>query len=494
MSSNYLILLFWFPFFAAVILPFVSSKAVPAVSILLSGIFFLICLFGWNVSDLSYSANWYEPLGLKYGLYLDSYSYFLILLSALLTLLCSIYSMNVIKKKVKAYHSLFHLLQATVVACLLSEDLIFFYVFWEAMLIPMYFIIGIWGGERRLYSTMKFFLYTFAGSLFMLIGLISIYVIYFQSTGTWTASFQVLNQYFQANPLPLSIQQWVFLSMLVSFAIKVPLFPFHTWLPDAHVEAPTAGSVILAGVLLKMGTYGLMRFAIPLFPEAANSFATPLCFLSVVGIILGAVVAWRQTDMKKLIAYSSVSHLGFVTLGIFSLTETSWNGAYIQMINHGITTGALFFLIGFIYDQRHTRDIEDFGGYGKKLPMFALIFVVMALSSVALPGTNGFVGEFMILLGSFQSQIVSPSWVVLASTGVILSAIYMLHLVQKLLYGKASANAEAAPVFDLKLKEWILYIPLIVLVFAIGVYPKWMVGSVNDTTVAIFNMIPEGLR
>lgn len=491
LTSNYLLLLFWFPFVSALVLGFVGSKKVGWISFGISVLYFVVVLMGWGSGPLSFSAVWHQDLGLRYALYLDSYSYLLILLSAFLTPLCTFYSIKSVKKKERAYHVLFHFLQGTVVACLLCEDLIFFYVFWEAMLIPMYFIIGIWGGERRLYSAMKFFLYTFAGSIVMLIGLISLYVLYFQATGTWTASFETLRDYYLANPLPLAWQQIIFLSFILSFAIKVPLFPFHTWLPDAHVEAPTAGSVILAGVLLKMGTYGLMRFAIPLFPEAAVSMATPLCILSVVGIILGAVVAWRQTDMKKLVAYSSVSHLGFVTLGIFSLTEMSWNGAFVQMLNHGITTGALFFLIGFIYDQKHTRDIDAFGGYGKKIPLFTLVFVIMALSSVAMPGTNGFVGEFLILLGSFQSNIVSSVWVVVAATGVILSAIYMLHLVQKVCYGPAQANDN---VVDFKWREWLIFVPLIILVFAIGIYPRWIMEPIHETTSAIFSLIPEGMR
>lgn len=487
LNENYLLVLLLLPFISAVFIPFLKEQVVSSVSIALSLIFFIVVLFGWNIDQLAFSANWYEPLGLRYGLLLDSYSYLLILLSAFLTLICSVYSFGVVKEKSKAYHSLFHALQGTVVACLLCEDLVFFYIFWEAMLIPMFFIIGIWGGKRRIYATMKFFLYTFAGSLLMLVGLISVYVIYFQQTGTWTASFIALQEHFQANPLPLDVQQLIFLSFLVSFAIKVPLFPFHTWLPDAHVEAPTAGSVILAGVLLKMGTYGLMRFAIPLFPEAAISMATPLCIISVIGIILGAVVAWRQTDIKKLIAYSSVSHLGFVTLGIFMMTEVSWNGAYLQMINHGISTAALFLLVGFIYDQRHTRDIDAFGGYAKIAPAFTVIFIIISMSSVALPGTNGFVGEFLILLGSFTSQVASPVWVVVAAVGVILSAIYMLHLVQKICYGPVTAGTE---VKDFGVKEWLMYIPLIALVFCIGLFPKWILGPINETTSSIFTSLP----
>jgi len=486
----YLIGLCVLPFLAALSSALVPEKWARSNSLLFSGLLFGVAIAGWNLGELRFRGDWFEALGLSYGLFLDSYSYFLILLSSLLGLLCSFYSSWAVKEKVKAYHSLFHGLQGCIIACLLAEDLIFFYVFFEAMLIPMYFIIGIWGGKRRLYAAIKFFLYTFAGSLFMLIGLITLYVIYYQQTGEWTASFPVLRDFFNAYPIEFEVQRWIFLSFVLAFAIKVPLFPFHTWLPDAHTEAPTAGSVILAGVLLKIGTYGLMRFAIPLFPESAMAFATPLCVLSVVGIVVGAVVAWRQQDVKKLIAYSSVSHLGFVTLGIFSMTEIGWNGAYLQMLSHGITTGALFFLIGFIYDQRHTRDIDAYGGLATKAPIFAVIFIVSCLSSVGLPGLNGFVGEFLILLGSFQSHLVSSVWIVIATTGVILSAIYTLHLVQRLCYGEV--QRESHLVNDMGWRELVLYAPLILLMVGVGVYPHFLMASINESTQAIFSMIPEG--
>lgn len=482
LNENYVLILFLFPFLSALVVALCRNRAVSWVSVSLAGIFFLLTILAYPTHELHYSLVWFGPL--KYGLYLDSYSYFLILLSAFLTLISLFYSIGVIKEKQVAYHSLFHALQATVVGSLLCDDLVFFYIFWEAMLIPMYFIIGIWGGPRRKYATLKFFLFTFAGSLLMLVGLIATYVIYAKQTGEWTASFQALRDYFRLNPLSLDMQKWIFLSFILSFAIKVPLFPFHTWLPDAHVEAPTAGSVILAGVLLKMGTYGLMRFAIPLFPEAAQYFSGPLCFLSVVGIILGALVAWRQTDIKKLIAYSSVSHLGFITLGIFMMTETGWNGAYLQMINHGISTGALFLLVGFLYDQTHTRDIQAYGGLAKTLPLFSLVTVVIALSSIALPGTNGFAGEFLILLGSFQSVVASSFWVVVAGLGVVLGAVYMLHLVQKLLYGESKRTG----LTDLTWRQWVYCGPLVLLVFVLGIYPEWILGSIRGKTAFLFNL------
>ena len=493
LNSNYLLVLLLFPFLSALVVGLARGRSAPWISIGLAAAFFVICLVGFPSSELRFSAVWYEPLGLRYGLFLDAYAYYLILLSAFLTLLCVFYSRKVIESKVPAYHALFHALQGTVVSCLLCDDMVFFYVFWEAMLIPMYFIIGIWGGERRIYSTMKFFLYTFAGSLLMLVGLIGLYVAYFNATGQWTASFVTLQEYFRAHPLAIDIQSWIFAAFVLSFAIKVPLFPFHTWLPDAHVEAPTAGSVILAGVLLKMGTYGMMRFAVPLMPEAAVAFSPYLCALSVVGIVLGALVAWRQTDIKKLVAYSSVSHLGFVTLGIFMMTETGWNGAYLQMINHGISTGALFLLIGFLYDQRHTRNIDSYGGLAKILPAFSVVLLIISLSSVALPGTNGFVGEFLILLGSFQSKVVHWGWVIGAGSGVVLGAIYMFHLVQKICFGKAQ-NAEVKAMHDFGWKEWAVFVPLVALVFLIGLFPAWILGPIYERTSVIFTTIPSVLR
>lgn len=491
-GAGFVPLLVLIPFLSMILAGASKKEYVGYVSTALAAVYFVFVLLFWpSMAHLSFEATWFEYAGLSlsYSMLLDPYSYFLILLSAFLTVLCSIYSMKAVKKKQRAYHALFHALQGTVVACLLSDDLVFFYIFFEAMLIPMYFLIGIWGGKRRLYATTKFFIYTFAGSLFMLVGLISCLVIYNKATGEWTASFPVLKAFFNDQNIDATTQMWIFLSFILAFAIKVPLFPFHTWLPDAHTEAPTAGSVILAGILLKIGTYGMMRFAVPLFPAAAMSMATPLCVLSVVGIILGAVVAWRQTDMKKLIAYSSVSHLGFVTLGIFSATEIGWNGAFIQMINHGISTGVLFFLIGFIYDQKNSREINSFGGLGHKIPMFTLIFVIAAMSSVALPGTNGFVGEFMILLGSFQTVQISPWWVAVAGTGVILSAIYMLHLVQKLCYGQPGENSHGLK--DFGKTEWVIYVPCVILIFLIGIYPRWILEPIGKTTYEILSSLPN---
>ncbi len=476
-----------FPFVSTLLVGLSRGKVAPWISVSLAATYFFIVLVGLPPGQLRFSLPWFE--GLNYSLFLDSYSYFLILLSAFLTWVALAFSVKSVQEKQVAYHALFHGLQATVVASLLCDDLLFFYIFWEAMLIPMYFIIGIWGGTRRKYAALKFFLYTLAGSLVMLVGLVSLYVLYYQQTQEWNFSFQILRDYFLTKPLDLSVQRWIFLSMVLSFVIKVPLFPFHTWLPDAHVEAPTAGSVVLAGILLKLGTYGLMRFAIPLFPEAARDLAPYLVALSVVGIVVGALIAWRQTDIKKLIAYSSVSHLGFVTLGIFMMNETAWNGAYFQMINHGISTGALFLLVGFIYDQAHTRDIHAFGGLAKSLPIFSTIFIIISLSSMALPGTNGFIGEFLILLGSFQSTVAPWIFVVIASSGVILGAIYMLHLIQKVCFGKERANFKLN---DFVWKDLFLYGPFVVLVFVLGIFPELLLSSIRESTTQIFGFIEKG--
>jgi NADH-quinone oxidoreductase subunit M len=335
----------------------------------------------------------------------------------------------------------------------------------------MYFIIGIWGGKERIYAAVKFFLYTMAGSLLMLIAIL--WLGYYASTvegGYFTTNLQKL--YAIAPGIPMGIQIWMFLAFTLSFAIKVPLFPLHTWLPDAHVQAPTAGSVILAGVLLKMGTYGLIRFCLPLFPYASFQFTPLLATLSVIGIVYGALVAMVQTDVKKLVAYSSVSHLGFVVLGIFSMTEEGVQGAIIQMINHGLSTGALFLLVGMIYDRRHTREIAQFGGLAKVMPVFTTMFMIVTFSSIGLPGLNGFVGEFLILLGSFNSPFIgSPVYGAVAATGVIFSAVYMLWMCQRVFFGKITHD-ENRSLLDLSKREISLLVPVLLFIVWIGVYPS----------------------
>jgi NADH-quinone oxidoreductase subunit M len=363
---------------------------------------------------------------------------------------------------------------------LVAFDLVFFYMFWEAMLIPMYFIIGIWGGSNRIYATTKFVIYTVVGSLFMLAAGIALYVMHYQKTGAWSTSLLDL---YKTAPL-YSTQLWLFAAFAIAFAIKVPMFPFHTWLPDAHTEAPTAGSVILAGVLLKLGTYGILRFAIPLFPDAVETFAPLIMALGVIGIIYGALTAWMQKDAKKMVAYSSVSHLGFVVVGSVALVAggsqlsvEALTGAVYQMINHGISTGALFFLVGIIYERRHTRLLADFGGLAKSMPWFATMLIIATLSSVGLPGTGGFVGEFLILLGTFQS---SPFAGVTAALGVLLGAVYMLTLCRKILFGPLD-KPENQELEDLTPREFAYVTPLAVLAIVMGIMPGLFLDKVKPS-------------
>ncbi|MCI0356222.1 MAG: NADH-quinone oxidoreductase subunit M, partial [Acidobacteria bacterium] len=342
--------------------------------------------------------------------------------------------------------------------------------FWEVMLVPMYFLIGIWGGPRRLYAAIKFFLYTLLGSVLMLLGILALYFFYQGEYGTYTFAIPELHRLGAlGTPDWLELQRWVFWAFFVGFAIKVPMFPFHTWLPDAHVEAPTAGSVILAGVLLKMGAYGFVRFSLPILPQATKEFLPWMLLLSVVGIIYGAMVAMVQKDWKSLVAYSSVSHLGFCTLGIFALNVSGINGGVLQMINHGISTGALFLIVGIIYERRHTRMIADFGGLSKQLPVFATIFMIITMSSIGLPALNGFIGEFTILAGAFL--LPNKWWAVCAVTGIVLGAGYMLWLYQRTMFGKLD-KPENMNLKDVSFRELLTLVPLVLLAFWIGIYPR----------------------
>ena len=435
-------------------------------------------------------AAWIEGLDISYEVGVDGLSLLLVVLTSFLTPIALLASWDSITQRLKEYTIFMLLLELGMLGVFLATDLFLFYVFWEAMLIPMYFIIGIWGGQERIYAAVKFFLYTMAGSLLMLIAILS--VGYYASTlpgGHFTTNLQTLYQI--APSSPRNLQMWLFLAFTLSFAIKVPLFPFHTWLPDAHVQAPTAGSVILAGVLLKMGTYGLLRFSLPLFPYAAFEFTPLITILAVIGIIYGALVAMVQTDIKKLVAYSSVSHLGFVVLGIFSMTEEGIQGSMIQMINHGLSTGALFLIVGMIYDRRHTREISQFGGLAKQIPVFSAMFMIVMLSSIGLPGLNGFVGEFLILLGSFKSAFLgSHLYTAFAATGVIFSAVYMLWMYQRVVFGKLS-NPSNASLTDLTKRELVVLVPIIIFVVWIGVYPSPFLKSSAASTTKIVKMLEQ---
>jgi NADH-quinone oxidoreductase subunit M len=406
---------------------------------------------------------WVPTVGIQYIVGVDGISVFLVLLTTFLMPLALLASWSV-RDKVKEYLIFMLLLETGMLGAFLALDLVLFYVFWEVMLVPMYFLIGVWGGTRRIYAALKFVLFTMAGSLLMLVAIIYLATRHAQLTQVMT--FNLLQLY--DLHLPLAQQYWLFLAFALSFAIKVPLFPFHTWLPDAHVEAPTAGSVILAGVLLKLGTYGFLRFAMPLFPDAATALMPYLIALSVIGIVYGALVAMMQSDIKKLVAYSSVSHLGFVMLGLCALNLQGVQGGIYQMLNHGLSTGALFLMVGMIYDRRHTRLIAEFGGLWKQMPLFSALLLVVTFSSIGLPGLNGFVGEFLILVGAFR---VTPGWTALAATGVILGAIYMLWMLRRVIFGPLS-NPENQKLPDLNGRELLILAPMICLILYMGVFPQ----------------------
>ncbi len=410
-------------------------------------------------------AKWIPSIGAEWHLGVDGISLFLVLLTSLLTVLCIVSSWTSIKERVKEYHFFFLLLEAGMIGVFTALDLFVFYVMWEVMLVPMFFLIGVWGGPRRVYATIKFFLFTMAGSVLMLAGIL---YVYFHTTdpATGAHTFNLLMATAQSN-FPLPIQTWLFLAFALAFAIKVPLFPLHTWLPDAHTEAPTAGSVILAGVLLKMGTYGFLRFCLPMFPGATVKFVPLISILAIVGILYGAMVAMVQKDVKKLVAYSSVAHLGFVMLGTFALNIEGLSGSLLQQINHGISTGALFLLVGVIYERRHTRLISDYGGIAKVMPVYATLFMIIALSSIGLPGLNGFVGEFLILLGTFASNSL---YSILGTAGIILAAVYLMWMYQRVFFGQI-VHEENTHLKDVTLREGLVIGVLVVMAIWIGVYP-----------------------
>ena len=409
--------------------------------------------------------TWIQSLGIQYFMGVDGISLLLVLLTTLLGALSIWSSFTAIKSQLKEYMVCLLILQTGMIGVFFSLDIVLFYIFWEVMLIPMVLLIGVWGGQRRVYAAVKFFLYTLVGSLFMLIGFLAIFFTNAAATGVYT--FDLLQ--WMEGSLPYHIQFWAFWALFLGFAIKVPLFPFHTWLPDAHVEAPTAGSVILAGVLLKMGTYGFVRFSLPLMPEATIKAIPYVIALSLIGIVYGALVAWVQPDVKKLVAYSSVSHLGFVMLGLFTLTVQGIEGGVLQMINHGLSTGALFLLVGVLYERRHTRMLDQFGGLTAKMPVFAGILGIVTFSSIGLPGLNGFIGEFLILLGAFKARMYV--YCAIAATGVILGAVYMLHMYKKVMFGEITRK-ENEDIKDMNLREIMVMAPILVLIFWIGLYPR----------------------
>jgi len=490
MNYPILTVLTFFPLLAAGALLFVprnQDKSVKMGAFVASLIVFILSLqlyFDFESSaDMQFSElrSWIPALGANYHVGIDGISLFMVLLTTFITPVVILSSWNAVSRNVKGYMISMLVLETGVIGVFVALDLFLFYVFWEVMLIPMYFIIGIWGGERRIYAAVKFFLYTIVGSLLMLVAILVIYFYYAAVTGQYT--FDVLK--LQEIGLPLTYQTWLFLAFGLSFAIKVPIFPFHTWLPDAHVEAPTGGSVILAGVLLKMGTYGFLRFCLPMFPNAVTDFMPLIMTLAVIGVIYGALVAMVQPDIKKLVAYSSVSHLGFVMLGIFALNSQGIQGGIIQMVNHGLSTGALFLMVGMIYERRHTRLISDFGGLAKQIPVFTAFFMIVTLSSIGLPGLNGFVGEYLILLGTFLKH---QAFAIVAATGVILAAVYMLLMFQRTMFGKLD-KPENQSLTDLSGREIGLLVPIVIFIILIGVYPNVFLKKMEPSVNRLINQV-----
>jgi len=427
----------------------------------------VLVLFDSGNPDLQLMINlsWIEIADwqISYQMGVDGLSILLVLLTAFLTPISLLSTWTAVEERVKDFMIFFLLLEVGMMGVFLAQDLFLFYIFWEFTLVPMYFLIGIWGGPQRMYAAVKFFLYTMAGSVLMLLAILWL--------GIYQGTFSVPDLTVLGG-IPPQIQIWLFLAFAAAFAIKVPMWPLHSWLPDAHVQAPTAGSVILAGVLLKMGTYGFLRFNIPLFPNAAVQLAPWMALLSVIGILYGAAVSYYQHDVKKLVAYSSVSHLGFVMLGLFALNQQGVQGGILQMVNHGISTGALFLLVGIIYERRHTREMDDFGGLWKVMPIYGTMTLVVTLSSMGLPGLNGFAGEFPILLGAFGSEAIGSPWYAgLSALGVILAAVYLLFMFQKLFLGPLDKE-ENKSLKDLTFRELITIVPLVILIFWIGLYPK----------------------
>jgi NADH-quinone oxidoreductase subunit M len=472
--SNILSLILFTPLAGAILLLFVSKRSentIKWIANLFAAAGFLVSVplwFWYNPQNPDYQFQerlpWIPSIGAEYFLGVDGFSVLLILLTTLMGVIAVLSSWTAITERVKEYYIFLLVLQTGMLGAFMALDFLLFFLFWEVMLVPMYFLIGIWGSANRLYSAIKFFLYTLVGSVVMLLGILALYFSYHAATGEYT--FDITR--YQAHGFPTDLQWWVFLAFFLGFAIKVPMFPFHTWLPDAHTDAPTAGSVILAAVLLKMGTYGFIRFSLPILPEATRSFVPLMVTLSIIGIVYGALVAMAQRDWKRLVAYSSVSHMAMVMLGMFALNPVGITGSIVQQLNHGISTGALFLLVGVVYERRHTREISEYGGLSKVMPVYAAIFLIMTMSSIGLPTLNGFIGELLILQGIFA---VSLAWAAVAASGIVLGAAYMLWLYQRTMFGKVD-NPKNEGLRDVGVREFALFAPLIVLAVWIGLYPS----------------------
>ncbi|MHB1844645.1 MAG: NADH-quinone oxidoreductase subunit M [Deltaproteobacteria bacterium] len=428
--------------------------------------------------QLQTSVPWVQSLGIGYHVGVDGFALVLVLLTALLGPIVVLSAFGAVRERVKEFLISLLILQTAMLGAFVSLDLVLFYVFWEVMLVPMYLLIGIWGSDKRLYAAVKFFIYTMAGSLLMLVAIL---YVYFAVAGPGGHSFDYVEILKAAPRIPEAAQLWLFLAFALSFAIKVPMVPLHTWLPDAHTEAPAAGSVVLAGVLLKMGGFGFLRYAFPLFPKGAMALRTPLAILAVVGILYGALMCLAQRDMKRLVAYSSVSHMGFVMLGLTAFTVEGLTGGVYQMLNHGVTTGALFVLVGILYERRHTRALADFGGIAKVVPGLAAAWLLVTLASMGLPGTNGFVGEFLILAGAWTSRLASAPWLAsAAAVGVILGAVYMLWMYQRVFFGPVR-HAPNRAIADLSGREWAVLAPLAALIVVMGVWPQPLLDVIEPS-------------
>jgi NADH-quinone oxidoreductase subunit M len=474
--NHYLSLILFTPLAGALVLLLINKQnenAIRWVANLVAFVGFLISVPLWfwfkpmgPQFQFVERAPWIPSVGAEYFLGIDGLSTLLILLTTMMGCIAVLSSWNAITERVKEYYIFLLVLQTGMLGAFMSLDFLLFFLFWEVMLVPMYFLIGIWGSANRLYSAIKFFLYTLVGSVIMLLGILALYFAFHNDPANLGAySFDVTR--YQKYAFAANLQWWVFLAFFLGFAIKVPMFPFHTWLPDAHTDAPTAGSVILAAVLLKMGTYGFLRFSLPILPEASRQFVPMMVLLSIIGIVYGALVALAQKDWKRLVAYSSVSHMAMVMLGMFALNPVGITGSIIQQLNHGISTGALFLLVGVVYERRHTREISEYGGLSKVMPVYAAVFLIMTMSSIGLPTLNGFIGEFLILQGVF---VASKVWAAFAASGVVLGAAYMLYLYQRTMFGKIE-NPKNERLLDLSNREFATFAPLLILAVWMGIYP-----------------------
>jgi NADH-quinone oxidoreductase subunit M len=493
MGDQILTLVTFLPLVGAALLMLVPKErtdSIRSLSLIISFITMLVSFLLWGMFDpiangmqFEVSIPWICAFGINYHLGIDGISLLLIMLTTVLSTLAILSSWKSINHGVKGFFISMLFLETGMIGVFCALDIFMFYVFWEVMLIPMYFLIGVWGGPKRIYAAIKFVLFTMFGSLLMLVAILYLIFEYQQFSGEYSCDILKLAQ----TPLAFTPQMLLFGAFALAFAIKVPLWPLHTWLPDAHVQAPTAGSVILAGVLLKMGTYGFLRICLPIFPEASVACVPYISILALIAIIYGALVAMVQKDVKSLVAFSSVSHMGFVMLGIFALNTEGLEGAILQMLNHGVSTGALFLMVGMIYERRHTRLIADFGGIAKVMPVFSTLFLIVTLSSIGLPLTNGFVGEFLILLGTFKANMV---YGIIASSGVILSACYMLWMYQRVIFGKIT-KPENKVLKDLDLREKLVLLPLVVLIFWMGIYPKPFIERIEPAVKQLVAQMAE---